>query len=47
MLNKAAILKNEGKTSEARQMVEKLLQDDASTISTKAVAKEFLKRFKK
>jgi len=47
MLNKAAILEREGKTSEARQIVEKLLQDDASTIGTKALAKEFLKKFKK
>jgi tetratricopeptide (TPR) repeat protein len=47
MLNKAAILEHEGKTSEAMQMVEKLLQDDTSTIGTKAVAREFLKKFKK
>jgi tetratricopeptide (TPR) repeat protein len=47
MLNKAATLESDGRTSEARQIVEKLLQDDSSTIGTKALAKEFLKKFKK
>jgi hypothetical protein len=47
MLNKAAILESERKRSEARQMVEALIQDGGSTIGTKALAKEFLKRLKK
>jgi tetratricopeptide (TPR) repeat protein len=47
MLNKAAILENEGKTAQARQMVEKLIQDDASTIGTKALAQDVLKKFRK
>jgi hypothetical protein len=46
VLNKAALLNSAGKMAEAKQMVEELIRDDSSTLSTKTLAKEMLKTFK-
>jgi len=47
LLNKAASLHEEGKTSEARSMLETAITNRTSTLATVSLAKEFLKKVKK
>jgi len=47
LLNKAASLHDEGKTSEARSMLETAITNRTSTLATVSLAKEFLKKVKK
>jgi len=47
VLNKAAVLNATGKTNEAKQMLEQLARSESSTLTTKSLAKELLKKLSK
>jgi len=47
MLNKAALLNKSGQKAEAQRILEELSRSQTSTVNTKALAAEFLKKFKK